>query len=659
MKLRPGQALTLARQMGPGWIAFRIGYALRRKLGLLERRMPLRSWEHYRLENPEGWLERLRRTPFFFEPGKPPVTGARLPQAEIPDWHRHALTGEVWPAVHWTRLSDHGASDVKVLWEPGRFAAAYELVRAGKPEAAESFWRLVESWREANPPNRGVHWMCGQECAIRTLAWCFALFGFAAAPATTADRTAMLIGMLAAHGERIEANLGYALAQKNNHGVNEALALWTLGLLFPDLPAAARWERLGRHHLESEGRRQLYSDGAYVQHSANYHRFVLQSYSWAFRLGEVTGRPLSEGLRDLLARSAGLLYQLTAETNGKAPNYGSNDGAQLFRLDGCTFEDYRPALVLACAVFQQRRPFPPGPWDEPLRWLGAEAAAEPIPRTSWSAADGGYYTLRSGDSWAFTRCCTYRDRPGQADLLHLDLWWRGCNVLADPGTYSYNSPPPWRNGLAGTRVHNAPAVDGLDQMERGPGFTWFGWTQGEIVRRETSPDGRLQLLAGRHTGYRKRLGVIHQRTIVAVDGRWWLVIDDLLGSGEHGASWQWLFPEALGPARTEGDFTTLKLPPGPVYLAFESSVPGGLTSLSGPADDTLGWFSPDYLVKKPAQALLRTAFGPLPLRHWTLIALGRAPRFTERTGGRLQVTDERVRLTVELAGGIDARLDAP
>lgn len=634
MKLHPGQAFTLARQMGPGWIAFRIGYALRRKLGRLERRMPLRSWEPYRLAEPERWLERLRNTPFFFAAGQPPASGSRLPKVEIPDWHRHALTGEVWPAVHWTRLSDHGASDVKVLWEPARFAVAYELVRSGKPEAAESFWRLVESWRQANPPNRGVHWMCGQECAIRALAWCFALFGFAAAPATTSERAAMLIGMLAAHGERIEANLGYALAQKNNHGVNEALALWTLGLLFPALPAAARWERVGRRHLEEEATRQFYPDGSYVQHSANYHRFVLQSYSWALRLGEIHNRPLNADLPSLLGRSAELLYQLTEETNGKAPNYGSNDGAQLFRLDGCAFEDYRPALALACAVFEKRRPFPPGPWDEPLRWLGvAETPYVPVARKSWSAADGGYYTLRSGDAWAFTRCCAYRDRPGQADLLHLDLWWRGCNVLADPGTYSYNSPPPWKNGLAGTRVHNAPAVDGLDQMERGPGFTWFGWTQGEILRREAT------LLEGRHTGYRKRLGVIHRRTIVAIEGCW-VVVDDLLAhrsQGEHGASWQWLFPEALGPARTEGDFTVLQLPPGPVYLAFESSGPGGLTSLAGPGDDTLGWFSSDYLQKRPAQALLRTAFGPLPLRHWTFLFLGRKPGPAEKSALEAEV----------------------
>src|SRR4029078_3292553 len=167
------------------------------------------------------------------------------------------LTGEVWPAVHWSWLSDNGARDVKLLWEPARFAVAYGLVRSGSSEAAESFWRLVESWREGNPPNRGVPWVGGQECAIRSLAWGLGPFAFAATPATTPKRAATLIGMLAAHGERIEANLSYATAQKNTHGVNEALALWTLGLLFPHLPAAARWERLGRRPLESQARRQF------------------------------------------------------------------------------------------------------------------------------------------------------------------------------------------------------------------------------------------------------------------------------------------------------------------------------------------------------------------------------------------------------------------
>ena len=246
----------------------------------------------------------------------------------LPEWHRHPQTLIEWPKVHWSRLQDLGESDVKWLWETARFGLAYKIVRAywltGNTDYAETFWELLESWRAENPPNCGVHWMCGQECSIRVLALCFALFGLLDAPATTPERVAALLETLADHGERIEGNLSFAISQKNNHSVNEALALWTLGTLFPMLRTASRWQDKGRKLLELEARRQIYDDGSYVQHSLNYQRLILQSYAWAIRLGELSGAPFSSALIQRYGKAARFLYQLTDETSGGAPNYGSN-----------------------------------------------------------------------------------------------------------------------------------------------------------------------------------------------------------------------------------------------------------------------------------------------------------------------------------------------
>jgi asparagine synthase (glutamine-hydrolysing) len=463
------QATDVARRMGLSWVARRVGYSLTNRLGWLAWRVPVASWETG-AEASAGARARLaealagpgasllgRGRPLrdaeygcAVEDATAPRTGSMryfdaMP-VEVgfpPEWHRHPETGEVWPRVHWSRLPDMGGSDVKWLWEPGRFGVAFAAVRAwratGDNEHAETFWQLVESWRDENPPNCGVHWMCGQECAFRAIAWSVALFGLLDAPATTDARAAMLVAMLGAHGERIEGNISFALSQKNNHGVNEALGLFTIGTLFPGLPRSARWERKGRELLEREARRQIYDDGAYVQHSLNYHRLVVQSYAWAFALAERAGRPFSDALRTRYARAVRLLHQLTDES-GRAPNYGSNDGAQLLRLDSCAFEDYRPALALGFWAAERRRVFEPGPWDEPLAWLFGdeplEAPVRPIPRENLAASEGGYYTLRGSETWAFVRCCEYRDRPAQADMLPVDLWWRGHNLVADPGTYS-------------------------------------------------------------------------------------------------------------------------------------------------------------------------------------------------------------------------------
>src|SRR6185295_14728429 len=87
----------------------------------------------------------------------------------------------------------------------------------------ELFWSAVEDWRAKNPPQQGPNWKCGQETAFRVMAWCFALYGLMDAQATTAARVAVLAQMIAVSAHRIQANIDYALSQRNNHGISEAL----------------------------------------------------------------------------------------------------------------------------------------------------------------------------------------------------------------------------------------------------------------------------------------------------------------------------------------------------------------------------------------------------------------------------------------------------
>lgn len=701
--MRIGQAINLVRQMGPGWAAYRAGYSLRRRSGWYERRFPLKQWSSFRLADLTSGLsaERLRlilheepSRRFFIQPGKRAryremLTGMLSPAAvsevvkEVesarfgryqffsgnslglewpPEWHRDPETLKEWPRVHWSRLQDMGETDVKRLWETARFGLAYKIVRSywltGNSNYAETFWELLESWRDENPPNCGVHWMCGQECSFRVLALCFALFGLLDAPATTPERVAMLLETLAAHGERIEGNLSFAVSQKNNHAINEGLALCTLGTLFPMLRPASRWKSKGRRLLEQEARRQIYDDGSYVQHSLNYHRLILQSYAWAIRLGELSDRPFSTELYKRYGKAARFLYQVTDETSGRAPNYGANDGALLFHLDSCDFSDYRPTLALALWVAEARRALPPGPWDELLLWITDEEALEMAPappeRKDLAAESGGYYTLRGNETWGFTRCCSYRDRPAQADMLHVDLWWRGANLLADPGTYSYNSPPPWNNGLSSTGSHNSLQVDELDQMERGPRFTWFYWNRGKVIRRSVEQSSRVKLFESEHDGYMRNLGVTHRRALLLVDDRLWVIVDDIRGVGIHRLSSHWLFPEARVEERSDRQLH-LRHPVGLCTASFytfasELSIEASqLEIVEESIDSTRGWFSPHYLQKERTLSVVATDHCRLPARKLTIIALAEDLRVETVTETGLIVSLEGLRFSADWA----------
>ena len=250
--------------------------------------------------------------------------------------------------------------------------------------------------------------------------------------------------------------------------------------------------------------------------------------------------------------------------------------------------------------------------DEPF-----VSPVEPIQRESVATAPSGYVTLDGSDTWAFTRCCTYECRPAQADMLHVDIWWRGHNVVADAGTYSYNAAAPWRNGLAHTRVHNTIEVDGLDQMRRGPRFTWFDWTESQIIRHESGDS--FKIFEGEHNGYSVRLGIVHRRTLILAGDTAWIVIDDILGSGMHDLASQWLIPAGSVISR-EPSHVVISTPAG--TIAMDASAQDMAVELVEPADaDALGWLSTRYRHRMPALSLVTRSRCDLPFRRIVVFGL--------------------------------------
>ena len=331
---------NLVRLMGPGWIAFRARSAARLRFGFAQRQLPLAKWEERplgryladpQLAAPERYLEyRQSDSPaFFFRPedrssyrpllarweGKlssPVQVSRRLRAGQLtlfgstqvnlgfpPDWHHSPLTGDAWPShLHWSQLGDFDRGDIKAVWEPSRFAFAFDLVRAywrsGDEEHAELFWQIADDWYRNNPPQHGVNWKCGQEITFRVMAWCFALYGFLDSGRSTPSRVQRLAQMIAVSAERIEFNLDYALRQANNHGMSEALGLWTVGTLFPEFKESRHYRDLGLRHLRQQVGLLIDSDGAFSQHSMNYHRMLLHELVWFCQLGRLNQEPLED-----------------------------------------------------------------------------------------------------------------------------------------------------------------------------------------------------------------------------------------------------------------------------------------------------------------------------------------------------------------------------
>ncbi len=425
------------------------------------------------------------------------------------------------PLADWTayerRLAGRELGDVKFTWESARFSWAVNLAQAflitGDETFSEKFWDLLEIFTINNPPYLGLNWVSAQECAVRIITSSFALSIFSGEPGFDETRRKMALEFLVLNARRIPLTLPYSRAQNNNHLLLEGAGLFTAGSILEGYAESPRWKSLGWKIINSALKDQIGEDGEYCQHSMNYHRFMLQTALWVNTVMLKNGQQFPPGVQGKLRSATGWYARLIDRDSGKAPNLGSNDGAWLFQLGSVDFADHRPTAQAAYLAFFGEPFLPKGKYDELAEWLVEPAARKGNRLQSFSDLDS-FYRIGFENDWAVIRTARYRNRPFQADQLHVDLWEGGQNILLDPGTYSYNAPPPWENSLASAIVHNTATIDGMDQMTRAGRFLWLDWAQAKLITREND------LCEAFHDGYH-RIGVRHTRRVHRLQGGLW------------------------------------------------------------------------------------------------------------------------------------------
>ena len=497
-------------------------------------------------------------------------------------WVSPAESGEVSKGSKpwWrTRHLDPHAGDIKDLWEPARFGWVYDLVRgwlvSEDDRYVQAFYRYFQDWLRSSPPFYGPHWSCGQEVAIRAIALLHAESSLANAPSGNGPNVARVAEILAASGERIADAIGYALSQRNNHAISEATGLVLLGVRFAGShPAASDWLERGHRLLEVLVREQFASDGWYAQHSFTYQRLALDQLVLAEKGLRAAGRRLSPPAVERIKASADLLGAVIEPDSGIAPNHGANDGSFVLPITLAEYRDFRPVITAVCATWKHPVPADIRPDPEVLAWLGL-----PQPETASERSDGvwsgesGWVSARVGDVSVFLRAGHYHNRPGHLDSLHVDVRISDREIVVDPGTYSYNEPTPWRNGLVTAGVHNGPRLGDTETGLRGPRFLWYLWPKAEL--RSTSWDGERAVIVAEIPG--------RVRRTVQVESEVVRVRDELLGDQAKSLTVLW----TLHPEADPDSLTTAQ--PGRTISAERNGV--------------RGWFSPHYGRRVPTTAI--------------------------------------------------------
>lgn len=554
--------IQLIRNMGLRYVSFRAGFELEKKLGVLKKKFPqdpppekfitLAEWR----KNTHFWgIVRKKETGFdqFPAPDIAPLMKGQMPFFSAQwfnlgmdyDWVTNPDTGYRYdPTLHWTKIQDYSktAGDIKFVWEKSRFSYLYDIIRHDmlkKEDHSEWVFNEISSWLNANKINSGPNYRCSQEISLRVLNWTYALNFYKDSDYLSEELFQKIMHTIYWQLKHIYSNINFSrIAVRNNHAITETLTLYLGALFYPSFPEAALWKRDGKKWFEQEIAYQIYPDGSFLQFSMNYHRVVVQLLTWALKTAYFFDEKYDEVVYDRAYKSLRFLYACQDNNTGWLPNYGSNDGALFFKLNSCDYRDYRPQLNVLHLLLTGTSLYNDGNWDEDMFWFQAQqvkGVSFPALKheEGWNTFEnGGYYILREAETLTFIRCGSHKDRPAQADNLHLDIWHKGQNVLFDGGSYKYNADEKVLKYFMGTESHNTVMLDNFDQMEKGPRFIWYNWTQS--VKAYTGDNDEIFWFEGEIRAF-KNVGnrIRHYRKVMKHKGiPHWIVEDSIINKPE-------------------------------------------------------------------------------------------------------------------------------
>jgi hypothetical protein len=541
------------------------------------------------------------------------------------DWHLDAVHHVRSPRKPFFRINYFDPAEVgdaKVTWELSRhqhlvvLAKAYRLTN--NPRFAQECFAQWYSWQEQNPYPIGIHWSSSLEVAFRSLSWLSVSALLAGCEVVPPAFPEDLLRALSVNGRYIARFLS-TYTSPNTHLLGEAVGLFFLGTLCPQLPSARRWQQAGWRIVLEEAVRQVRLDGFHFEQSTYYHVYALDFFLHARLLAARNRIAIPEWFDSILVKMLEALRLLGQ--SGSPPSFGDDDGGRVFDPSRNRREHLLDPLSTGAVVFQ-RDDFKSacGSLREETLWLvGPDAVQrfdEMPPATeagdSGALKKSGIYVMLGANIPATQLVIdagpqgTHNAGHGHADALSLHLSANGRELLCDPGTFEYCGDGRGRAWFRSTSAHNTLSVDGRDQAEAKGPFAWASLPNTKVERWITGRN--FEVFRGSHDGYaRLELPVIHERWVVHFKQLGWLIRDVALGSGSHALDLAW----HLGPMLSVNGENISSEQAGVEMRFLVAGPPGWSQQLS---DE---WWSPAYGVRTPTKTIHLRYTGSLPTEFAT------------------------------------------
>lgn len=502
-----------------------------------------------------------------------------------------------------------------------RLAQAYAL--GGNERHAVECLAAIEEWNSADAPDGG----------FRLLAWCWSLVLLRQSPSLTAWRMRATADVIRQQAVSLSARDPQWSTPATTLIVN-ALAMFYVGTLFPEFSESRRWRDLAARILVAECERQVHADGVHFEQSTCFQFYAVDVYLHFLLLAARNRVEVPSLVGERLQRM--LEFVLAIRTpGGTVPSIGDSDGGSLLPLTTRLVSDPRGRFAVAAALFGRADfAWAAGGAAPEIAWLmgtsGMRAFDElqpsaPAASASRAFPSGGYAVMRSGwDGSAHHMLvdagpigCPVSGAHGHADLLSIQCSIFGEPVIVDPGTHCYGDSR-WRDFFRSTAAHSTILIDRDSQAEPAGAF---GWHRRPRVRlREWHSTADVDFLDAEHDGYAALAQpVTHRRRVIFIKPSYWIVVDDLSGSGRHDVELRFQLAcdkVTLGPhpwARVEtAQRHCLWISPFP-------SAPAQPALKCGEPEPICGWIAPEFTRLSPAPMLIYSFAVALPWRIVTLL----------------------------------------
>ncbi len=545
------------------------------------------------------------------------------------DWHLDIVNGRRAPLCPWYKVPSGDfdqVGDAKVTWELNRHNHLVTLAKAYRLSGEQRYVAEIEAqfdhWWKNNPYPFGINWASALEVAFRSLSWLWVKHLLEGSSPGTEKLDQRILAGLSLSGRHLEVYLSTYFSP-NTHLLGEAVALFFIGVLAPEIVASKRWLRRGWQIILQEATRQVRADGLHFEKSAHYHVYALDFFLHSRLLADLNGIDGGAELDLTLIRQLDALS--TIAHSGAVFRFGDDDGGRLFDGTRNRAEHLLDPLATGATLFGRGdfKALAGGLREETIWLLGSEGvrrfdeitARSPDNRSRALEVSGLYLmgaptarrVLVSAGSFGLPA-----GGHGHADLLSLQLAIGDRVVLDDSGTFAYAGAGGSRNTFRGTGAHNTLQIDGRSQADQTGAFSWSNLPSAKVelwVGGET-----FDLFLGHHDGYSMPGSqATHRRWIFNLKSRFIVVRDVVEGDGAHDLDISWHLARGVELREIDGSSQLASVGREPLLAIVTPENTVWQRSHSE------GWASPVYGKREPRPVLTFSTHAHLPAELVTLL----------------------------------------